>query len=403
MFETELLQLATIIRDRVVKLKESRSLETQRVVAVRRRDFTLKYQEDFGFAYFTPQRSEEDTWGWRDSERFQDSEVRALDEYKSLVANGVDLRLLETFARAISLSSFRGLADAELGERVSTLGRELAGLPIVMKVAAFIDGVAIDDSPLVITDKFLLRKPTPEDVKERVLHHDYGGRSFPLPEAWFRAVGEFTVDAISTGNAQREFLRVVEALCLFRIGGIAANRYRVYSTYSSWPEGVSGGSSRHTRFTYTLNNSDVHRLGQFLRDLTPLIPDPFEVGKAMSEKEIAFMRYREALFQMGPAEQVITSAITALEALFLGGEPELTHRLAQRVAVFLRILGTRRDSQTTYQDMKEGYKIRSAFIHGGSLEPKRRPQANALAPILVDYTRECVLGFLQITTPKQEI
>ena len=106
---------------------------------------------------------------------------------------------------------------------------------------------------------------------------------------------------------------------------------------------------------------------------------------------------------LGPSERAITSAITALEALFLVGESELSHRLAQRVALFLRVLGTQPDANGTFSKVKTGYGIRSTFIHGGSLKVKDRPEAESLAPVLLEYTRECVLAFFQTATPKGEL
>jgi hypothetical protein len=219
-------------------------------------------------------------------------------------------------------------------------------------------------------------------------------------------VGEFLDDAVSTGAAQGEFLRTVEALRLFRVGGITTSRYGMRSRHpllvGQW-DVISSGPSRHSRFAYTLSASDAADLNRFLHDIVPLLPDPFQPDRAATETEIAYTRYRDALFQDGPSERTITSAITALEALFLKGEPELAHRLAQRVSVFLRVLGTRPDAGTTYGHVSRGYRIRSTFIHGNSLKAKDRPQADSLAPVLMEYARECALAFLQISAPKEEV
>jgi hypothetical protein len=137
--------------------------------------------------------------------------------------------------------------------------------------------------------------------------------------------------------------------------------------------------------------------------MAPRLPDTSHPDEAIREVEIAYARYRDALFQGGLAEQEITSAITALEALFLTGEPELRHRLAQRVSVFLRVLGTQTDAGSIYTSVAEGYKIRSKFIHGDSLKPENRPKADSLARVLLEYTRKCVLAFFQLTTKKAEI
>lgn len=81
----------------------------------------------------------------------------------------------------------------------------------------------------------------------------------------------------------------------------------------------------------------------------------------------------------------------------------LTHRLAQRTSAFLRILGTEADAQETYRNVSKGYKIRSTFIHGGSLKTKDRPQADALKSVLLEHTRKCILAFCQLSKAKDEI
>ena len=71
MFEQEIALLAALIREAVTKYKEANPVPTRRHMRVRRRDFSLKYLEDFGFGNFTPERMEEDVWDWSDAEAFQ--------------------------------------------------------------------------------------------------------------------------------------------------------------------------------------------------------------------------------------------------------------------------------------------------------------------------------------------
>ncbi|HEY6250056.1 MAG TPA: hypothetical protein VI685_08845 [Candidatus Angelobacter sp.] len=406
MFEQELEKLATAIRTEVVKYKKAHSVQTRRYVRVRRRDFSLKYRLNPAFANFAPTRIEEDAWDWSDEERFQNSVVKSLKEYDSLVSVlGQNAASVEGFARSLCFVSFHGLGDDELKERVNAFGHELAGEPLPVSVIAFIDGISIPDSPLAIADNLILRQPTPDDLAEDILVDEYGGFSFPLGETWFSVVGEFVFDAISTGCAQEEFLRVAEALRLFRVGGITTTRYRMRSRHSYLQGGVGtlsgGGPGHYSPFTYTLISSDTAALKKFLADVAPLLPNPLQLDKAATEKEIAYTRYRDALFQGGPSEKAITSAMTALEALFLKGEPELTHRLAQRVAVFLRVLGTQPDAQNTYDKVKKGYKIRSTFIHGSSSNDQAG--SDAIAPVLLEYARECVLAYFQTATSKSDL
>jgi hypothetical protein len=403
MFEKEIAQLAAAIHEAVAAHKRAGSITTRTLVRVRRRDLSLKYHEDFGFAHFAPERIETKAWDWRDQETFLNSVVKDLEEYKSLAsASGLNAAAIDDFARTVCAIIVSGLGDAELMEEVSAFGRQIESKPLPVKVVVFIDGLSISESPVAVSDHFVLRRPTPEDVAEYVYLDEYGGHSFPLGDAWFRVVGDCTFAALNTGPAQADFMRIVEALRLFRVGGVAANRYIMRSRHPGGG-GILSGPSRYSRYAYTLSPADAAGLNRFLQEIAPLLPDPFQTNTVSSASQIAYTRYRDALFQAGPVENPITSAITALEALFLQSEPELRHRLAQRVSVFLRVLGTQADAPTTYQNVSECYGIRSTFIHGSSLKAKDRPQADSLAPVLLEYARQCVLAFFQIANTKEEI
>jgi hypothetical protein len=406
MFELEISQLATAVQSAVTEYKKKDSIPTRRIARVRRRDLSLKYHEDFGFAHFPPERIEEDVWEWSDQQRFQESALNGLQEYKSLASLlGGKAVGLETFVHHISSASFQGLGDMELAERATAFAHELSGQALPVKLTAFLDGLSILESPLAISNNYVFRRPTEEDVAECIFLDEHGGHAIPLGETWFRVVGEFTFEVISTGLAQMEFLRMLEALQLFRVGGVGTNRYRMESLHSFLQGGIAtmGGGYQFSRFAYQLSQSDAVSLNAFLKDIMPVLPDPLHLDKNTSERAIAYTRYKDALFQGGPAERTITSAITALEALFLENEGELKRRLAQRVSVFLRELGTQADPYRCFEYVSEGYKIRSTFIHGGSLKATRRTVADSLVPIILEYARECVLAFFQIKTPKDEL
>ena len=85
MFEQETAKLATAIRKVVTEYKE-KNLPTQRVVRVRRRDWTLRYRADSGFANLSTQRVEENIWEWSDQHQFHNSVIKGLEEYQYLVS-----------------------------------------------------------------------------------------------------------------------------------------------------------------------------------------------------------------------------------------------------------------------------------------------------------------------------
>ena len=84
--------------------------------------------------------------------------------------------------------------------------------------------------------------------------------------------------------------------------------------------------------------------------------------------------------------------MTALEAIFATSATELTHRLAERVAVFLGHDGpTRLD---VYDAVKEAYSLRSTLVHGAQLKPKLVDRLAGVATTLDGLLRDSLLRIL---------
>lgn len=406
MFGREIVQLAAAVRREVTKYKAENCVPTQGYARIRRRDLTLKYRENFGFAYFTPERIEGEAWEPNDRQQFETSLIKRLEEYKSVVSIlGPKAGLVEAFLSSLCIASFHGMSDEVMEERAAAFDREVQGLPLPAVITAFIDGLSIFESPLVISNNVILRHPTPEDVSEYKILDQEGEFSFPLGETWFRVVGEFCFEAPNGGIAQEQFLRTIEALRLFRVAGVASSRYSIRLTNALLNQGgvISGGGLKISRFICKLSKADAVTLNKFLSDIMPQLPDPCHLHEALSEREIAYTRYRDALFQDGPSERAITFAINALEALFLENEGELKRRLAQRVSVFLRILGHQVNADITHENITRGYRIRSTFVHGSSSKLEDREADDILAPVLLEYARVCTLAFFQIKIKKRAL
>jgi hypothetical protein len=395
MFEAKMNELAVAIRDAVVQRRRTGAIPTHRTSRVKRRDFKLNYRGGVEFGDFQPERSDLEVWDLRDQEEFQESFIREFGGYSEMTASlGPRASQLGQFVRSVSLAAFDRIDDEELRARVNSFCCEIEDKPMPVKVIAYLDGISIQGTSLRVSDSALLREPEKDDLAEVIYVDEYGGFSFPLDQTWFRLIGEFVFDAHHPGQAQREFLRTVEALRLFRVGGVATNRYQLESR-RLMPGGTLWGPQRHSRHSYQLSNRDGRTLARFLKDILPLLPDPFQMDDVTTDVEIAHARYVDALFQSGLPEKTITSAITSLEAMFLRNEPELSHRLAQRTAVFLKSLDPTSDAKEIYSNVKQGYGIRSTFIHGGPLKTKDRPKASALEPKILGYVRRCVLARLQ--------
>lgn len=326
--------------------------------------------------------------------------LMALDGYKSLSAALAETKSdcvpsIDNFVRSTALASYKGLSDEKLAALVKKYEGQLNG---VVHLTAYIDGICISESPLVISDWMVLRRPVPEDMAEYVKQDGVGGIYGPKGWAFFRVVGEFNFGP-SFEMAQDHLLRILAALRLFRVGGVVSNRYWMKGSFLR-PDRIIGMFGAPSTHFFTLSPSDSTSILQFFDDIVPIITEP---GSEASAIGIANSRYTSAILQNYPPEQVITSTVTALEALFLNNEPELKHRLAERVSIFLRLLGSQPDGYATYDTVSFGYRIRSKFIHGDSLKPKDQPEANRIAPMILEYARASVLAFFQLKMPKNEL
>ena len=95
-------------------------------------------------------------------------------------------------------------------------------------------------------------------------------------------------------------------------------------------------------------------------------------------------------------ERTVTDSVMALESLFLIGFEELQFRLRLSVS---RILGMlEHDPLKVASVLKQAYRIRSNFVHGGKFTPKERKKIEnshgsqqAFLRLLLDYTRICVI------------
>jgi len=398
MLEEKIALLARAVRNAVEKYKSENRIKISKRTFIRRCDMELRYVDNVGLGRFPHQRIENDVWDLADLQAFSSTVLMALDEHESLAAALAETNnnspSIDNFVRVTALASYKGLSDEKLMAYANQYGGELNG---VVHVTARVDGISISESPLAIADWMVLRHPVAEDMAEYVGQDGVGGVYGPKGFACFRVIGEFNFGP-TFEMAQDHLLRVLAALRLFRVGGVVSNRYWTKGSFVR-PDtgvGVTGGPS--ARF-FTLSPSDSSAIVQFLDDIVPIITEP---GSEASTIEIANSRYTSAVFQYRP-EEVITSSVTSLEALFLNNEPELQHRLAQRVSIFLRLLGSQPDGYATYNATSKGYRIRSKFIHGDSLKPRDQPEANRIAPMLLDYARASVLAFLQLTPKKTEL
>lgn len=117
-------------------------------------------------------------------------------------------------------------------------------------------------------------------------------------------------------------------------------------------------------YNYRLARKDVTKLANLFESLASVCPRGLLFLKRTSPVFIALTQFQNAFLNTrfsGIAGQ-ITSATMALEALYLRGEPELKHRLSQRVAMVVQHFGI--EPRGAYEVVREAYEIRSQYVHG---------------------------------------
>ncbi|MEM0084928.1 MAG: HEPN domain-containing protein [Thermoproteota archaeon] len=126
-----------------------------------------------------------------------------------------------------------------------------------------------------------------------------------------------------------------------------------------------------------------------------LIPIVQSVIKPLDHLSIALQRYNDSLFKTDPIEG-LTYTIMGLEALFLKSleHEELEHRLAQRAAKCLSIIGYQQ--LEVYNIIKQSYDVRSEFIHGYLVSEEKRLDASKLCDKIVEFLRSSVIVFMQL-------
>jgi hypothetical protein len=151
----------------------------------------------------------------------------------------------------------------------------------------------------------------------------------------------------------------------------------------------------HTPIIYNckLGIEEVDTLREFINEVEPYIQTSYVYGEPRDYLSIALQRYSDALFKVYPIER-LTYAIMGLEALYLTGGGEQTHRLAQRVSRVMGLYGF--SPLGVYDEIRQAYDLRSKFVHGGAFAGKEIEFARQLVNKVVRYLQLSILTFLEL-------
>lgn len=148
--------------------------------------------------------------------------------------------------------------------------------------------------------------------------------------------------------------------------------------YSEWSNnsllGLNTLSTGHRYIDVEFTTEDLkkweetsRKLQTFLNDNNSTVFKTF-ISKEYSRYGRAYSFIKAARRDFNPAMK-ISHYCSALESLFSTDNTELTHKLSERVAIFLKDYGY--NPLTVYDQIKYYYSIRSKVTHGDSLQGKK--------------------------------
>ena len=303
--------------------------------------------------------------------------------------------------------------DAELIRNINALVADLTNQPNKTRVIVEFYGVILRDDEITISSEMVLRKPRKEDFYIEIpsspfFHHP----DFPEPTAFL----DFTLQARNRLDIQKEILKTISILQLFRPINITWHIYQIISeSFNPCFKRKDPSIEKHLKFdNYILKTEDGDNLQKFWNEISIMIPKNFDQidGEDSDYKSIAYNRYFESLLQRESVERKITNAMMGFEAIYFkptGERQELQYRLAMRVAKIFRLLSFNSIEVKTV--IKDAYGIRSIFSHGGNISnlPRKEKQyynskygkdLKKLLDLVQDYLRLSIIVSITIQQKK---
>ncbi len=311
----------------------------------------------------------------------------------------------------------------EIENYIDDFIRELKGEPLYFKLTTQIKGVELEptEEAYHINDKLIIRKPTASELEEK--SHSYSGRKdiafeyliqarppdAVLEQTFFSPYFETNMDVIE-GRVDS----AIASLQLLKVCSVFKQETKITINLSLRREVIHDYSALSIpvlEYPCSIKMQEISKLQKIVEIAANLLPEKFShqthpvrqsdiIPSDISPITIALQRFNEALFktkQQG-IESRITYAIMCLEALFLGEseKQELSHKLSQRVATLMRLVGLKKIlAINVFDDIKKAYTIRSDYLHG-STKPHDIDEIRQLEQRVLNYARRSLLVFLQM-------
>jgi hypothetical protein len=358
---------------------------------------------------FLPQ--EKEVWDEFDQLEFIRNVIENLKEYEEVQAAipqeypDSKRNPLSNFAYTVVSRVYDGTIDDTLSKYIPIFINDLKNGPVKWMCKSWLTGIWLDERPYEILPQLKLRRPEPTDLEEEwLINFDVIKQS-----GFSRTRDPLSLAAVNRGsiygylrtshNAGTIFHQIVPKLsaimelccrerdrrepwhklalildCLAFFGTGAA--FPIKSelkpiSFVEAPTSPIGPAETPLEFykktpfqyrylsdyyQYTLENSDIPKLAEFIRAMRRAYPEEGIVYslKFESPVRVAFYRYQGAfLSQASGLTGQIASSIMALEALLLkdSEKVELTHKLSQRTSALMGFFGW--ETISVFQDAKK--------------------------------------------------
>lgn len=259
----------------------------------------------------------------------------------------------------------------------------------------FIKGIWVKDEEVSIDETILFRQPRPEDLsrEKSLTSHENDIKYHYLVSAVIEIKKQCVPKTSLYGYLKKLFicLMLYKMTSIFPVKCIyKANSILTKSDYTIYPE-------KSDIYGFGIDSSDKEPLKYHIETILPMLPDENwrSDNTELSYIYLAIERYTEAL-RDDKIESRITTAVTCLEALYCDGDNrEISHKLSQRTAFFLRFYGY--NPLEVYEAVKkEAYSVRSSYAHGSFSKKYDKIKLNEICENILNYSRNSITAHLQI-------
>lgn len=354
-----------------------------------------------------------DEWDWKSLSELM-NEARNLPIYKKCYQVIADEYGVSESQAEYWLSRFvmefivrylnNNIDSGKIIDLIFTFIGDLEDTPKKWKIETWLRGVWLEVNEINIGKGIVIRRPQPSDFEyERPLDF-YPVFEQPIIEHP-SAILEIHKRLKIKPYIYDEHEKLIILLQLYKLGSVSIIQTR-WKAKSILQKG--GGTSRPlqmwtTTYKYSLTKEDEDNLLKFVNGLLPLLPTD-EYGRPLPSDPIgiAILRYQDALLKPETIENKIAYGIMGLEALYLKAREreELSHRLAQRIAKIFGAYGE--PPVKIYNLIKEGYEIRSCFVHGSPLHSENPQKMKNLLDNILELLRKSIFIFLQVKKEKEK-